>query len=41
MSRRFAAAKARYGLAMRFGDMDLGQFRVPPKAGDQIDLFGT
>jgi DNA repair photolyase len=40
MSRRFAAAKARYGLDMRFGGMDLGQFRAPPKAGDQIDLFG-
>ena len=23
------------------GDMDLTQFRVPPKAGDQIDLFGV
>ena len=40
MSRRFAVAKARYGLAGRLGDMDLTQFRVPPKAGSQIDLFG-
>ena len=41
MSRRFAAAKARYGLTYPFGGMDLSQFRPPPKAGDQIDLFGT
>ena len=40
MSRRFATAKTRYGLAERLPPMDLGQFRVPPKAGDQIDLFG-
>jgi len=40
MSRRFAVAKARYGLASRLGDMDLTQFRVPPKTGSQIDLFG-
>jgi DNA repair photolyase len=40
MSRRFAAAKARYGLDAPFGGMDLSRFRVPPKAGDQIDLFG-
>ena len=40
MSRRFAAAKARYGLDFRFDGMDLSQFRVPPRAGDQIDLFG-
>ncbi len=40
MSRRFAVAKARLGLAGRLGDMDLTQFRVPPQAGGQIDLFG-
>jgi DNA repair photolyase len=40
MSRRFATAKARYGLGERLPPMDLGRFRVPPKAGDQIDLFG-
>ena len=40
MSRRFAVAKTRYGLAGRLGDMDLTQFRVPPKSGSQIDLFG-
>jgi DNA repair photolyase len=39
MSRRFAAAKKRYGLERRFDDMDLSQFRVPPKSGDQMDLF--
>ena len=39
-SRRFAVAKARYGLATKLPPLDLGQFRVPPKAGDQIDMFG-
>jgi DNA repair photolyase len=40
MSKRFAAAKRRYGLEFRFDGLDLTQFRPPPKAGDQIDLFG-
>ena len=40
MSRRFAVAKTRYGLTKRLGDLDLSLFRVPPKAGGQIDLFG-
>jgi hypothetical protein len=39
-SKRFAAAKARYGLAGKLPPLDLGHFRVPPKAGSQIDLFG-
>jgi DNA repair photolyase len=40
MSRRFATAKARYGLAALREPMDLGQFRIPPRTGGQIDLFG-
>jgi DNA repair photolyase len=40
MAQRFAAAKKRYGLAMRFDGLDLTAFGPPPKAGDQIDLFG-
>jgi hypothetical protein len=40
MSKRFQTAKRRYGLEFRFDGLDLTQFRVPPKAGDQIDLFG-
>jgi DNA repair photolyase len=40
MSKRFAAAKRRYGLDLRFDGLDLTRFRPPPKAGDQIDLFG-
>jgi DNA repair photolyase len=40
MSRRFAAAKKRYGLGEKLPPLDLGLFRIPPKAGDQIDLFG-
>jgi len=39
-SQRFKAAKKRYGLDQAFGPLDLSGFRVPPKAGDQMDLFG-
>jgi DNA repair photolyase len=40
MSRRFATAKARYGLTARLADLDLTQFQIPAKAGDQMSLFG-
>ncbi|HXA40021.1 MAG TPA: PA0069 family radical SAM protein [Phenylobacterium sp.] len=40
MSRRFAVAKQRLGISGKLPPLDLGLFRVPPKAGDQIDLFG-
>jgi len=40
MSRRFEAAKKRYGLDYGWEGLDLTQFKRPPKAGDQIDLFG-
>jgi DNA repair photolyase len=40
MSQRFQAAKKRYGLNARYDGLDLSQFKVPPKAGDQRDLFG-
>ncbi|HEX2558867.1 PA0069 family radical SAM protein [Phenylobacterium sp.] len=39
-SRRFAAAKRRYGLSYELTPLDLTQFRVPSRPGDQIDLFG-
>jgi len=39
MAQRFAAAKRRYGLDRPSVELDLGKFRVPPQAGDQIDLF--
>jgi DNA repair photolyase len=39
-SKRFAAAKARYGLAPKLPPLDLSLFRSPPKPGSQIDLFG-
>lgn len=39
MSQRFAAARRRYGLDRAMPPLDLSQFRVPPKAGDQLDLF--
>jgi hypothetical protein len=40
MSARFATARRRYGLDRPLPPLDLGRFRVPPKAGDQLDLFG-
>ncbi|WP_309604252.1 PA0069 family radical SAM protein [Phenylobacterium sp.] len=40
MSRRFATAKTRYGLDSPLGPLDLSQFRIPARTGDQIDLFG-
>ncbi|MBS0332639.1 MAG: PA0069 family radical SAM protein [Proteobacteria bacterium] len=39
-AKRFRAAKARYGLDGKLPPLDLGLFRVPPKAGGQMDLFG-
>jgi len=40
MSRRFAAAKKRYGLDAPLPPPDLTKFALPPKAGDQLSLFG-
>lgn len=40
MSRRFATAKKRYGFGERLPPMDFTQFGVPPKPGDQMELFG-
>jgi DNA repair photolyase len=40
MSRRFANAKKRYGLDQPLPALDLTRFRVPPKTGDQLSLFG-
>lgn len=40
MSQRFAAASRRYGLDRPLPPLDLSQFRPPPQAGDQLDLFG-
>jgi DNA repair photolyase len=39
MASRFTAAKKRFGLDQPWTPLDMGRFRVPPKAGDQIDLF--
>jgi DNA repair photolyase len=41
MAQRFSAAKRRYGLDRPLAPLDLSKFRVPPRAGDQLDLFGT
>ena len=40
LSRRFATARQRYGLAAPLPDLDLTRFRIPPKSGDQLELFG-
>ncbi len=39
VSARFRAARKRYGLDGPRMETDLTQFRVPPKAGDQMSLF--
>jgi DNA repair photolyase len=39
MSRRFKTARARFGLDAPLPPLDLTQFRIPPVAGGQIDLF--
>ena len=39
MSQRFAIATRKLGLHGRWDGLDLSQFRVPPKAGDQLALF--
>ena len=39
IARRFAAARARYGLDQPRRTLDDGQFRVPPRAGDQMELL--
>jgi DNA repair photolyase len=39
ISARFAAATRKYGLNKTDRPADLSQFRVPPKAGDQMSLF--
>jgi DNA repair photolyase len=38
---RFAAACKRYGLNLERRGVDTSQFRVPPKAGDQMELFSS
>jgi DNA repair photolyase len=39
LNKRFRLAATKLGLNERWGEMDLSQFRVPPKAGDQMSLF--
>ncbi|ATQ43495.1 PA0069 family radical SAM protein [Caulobacter mirabilis] len=39
VSARFRAARKRYGLDGPRMEADLTQFRIPPKAGDQMSLF--
>jgi len=37
---RFKAARKRFGLDQERTPLDVSRFLVPPKAGDQMDLFG-
>jgi DNA repair photolyase len=37
---RFAAARRRFGLERVIPPLDLTRFKLPSKAGDQLDLFG-
>ena len=39
LRRRFETASRRLGLLKRDLDLDVTQFRVPPRAGDQPGLF--
>ena len=40
IAQRFKIARRRFGLDRALPPLDVTQFRVPPKAGDQGDLFG-
>jgi len=41
IAQRFKIARRRLGLDRIMPPLDVGRFRVPPKAGDQGDLFGA
>ena len=40
LAQRFRIAKRRHGLDRVLPPLDLSLFRVPPRTGDQLDLFG-
>jgi DNA repair photolyase len=40
ISQRFKFARRRHGLDRVQPPLDVTQFRIPPRAGDQLDLFG-
>jgi DNA repair photolyase len=40
IGQRFKFARRRFGLDRILPPLDISQFRVPPRAGDQMDLFG-
>ena len=40
IAQRFKIARRRFGLDRAMPPLDVSQFRVPPKTGDQMDLFG-
>jgi DNA repair photolyase len=40
IAQRFKIARRRFGLDRALPPLDVSQFRVPPRVGDQMDLFG-
>jgi DNA repair photolyase len=40
LAQRFKLAARRYGLDRVLPPLDVSQFRIPPRPGDQLDLFG-
>jgi DNA repair photolyase len=40
LKRRFRAARRRYGLDRERPPLDTTRFRIPPRSGDQMRLFG-
>ncbi|MEO8925553.1 MAG: PA0069 family radical SAM protein, partial [Caulobacteraceae bacterium] len=40
VGQRFKIARRRFGLDQTLPPLDISQFRIPPKAGDQMELFG-
>jgi DNA repair photolyase len=40
IGQRFRIARRRFGLDRSLPPLDVSQFRIPPKPGDQMDLFG-
>jgi hypothetical protein len=41
IGQRFRIAKRRFGLDRPLPALDASQFIVPPRPGDQLDLFGS
>jgi DNA repair photolyase len=40
IGQRFKIARRRFGLDRTLPPLDVSRFRIPPRIGDQMDLFG-